>query len=48
MCGPDFWSMKITEDVWKYATEQIISANQALQNGMEQKSREFNKSGAEV
>jgi phosphomethylpyrimidine synthase len=48
MCGPHFCSMKITEDVRTYAAKLTISDEQALQAGMEQKSREFSDSGAEV
>ncbi len=48
MCGPHFCSMKITEDVRKYAAEQELSESEALQAGMEQKSREFADAGAEV
>jgi phosphomethylpyrimidine synthase len=40
--------MKISEDVRKYAAEQGVSENDALKAGMEQKSREFKESGAEV
>jgi predicted RNase H-like HicB family nuclease len=35
MCGPHFCSMKITEDVRKYAAEQGISDNEALEKGLE-------------
>ena len=48
MCGPHFCSMKITEDVRKYAAEQELSDAQALTTGMEQKSREFAEAGAEI
>jgi phosphomethylpyrimidine synthase len=48
MCGPHFCSMKITEDVRKYAAEQAISEEEALQRGMAEKSKEFVESGAEV
>ncbi len=48
MCGPHFCSMKITEDVRKYAAEQGISDEAALQKGMEEKSREFVDKGSEV
>ena len=48
MCGPHFCSMKITEDVRKYAAEQGISEEAALQSGMEEKSRDFAGSGAEL
>jgi len=48
MCGPHFCSMRITEDVRKFAAEQKLSEDQALQAGMEQKAREFTEAGAEV
>lgn len=48
MCGPHFCSMKITEDVRKYAAEQAISEEEAVRHGMEEKSRQFVESGAEV
>ena len=48
MCGPHFCSMKITEDVRKYAAEQAISEEEALAKGMAEKSKEFVESGAEV
>jgi len=48
MCGPHFCSMKITEDVRKYAKELGVKEEEALQKGMDEKSREFVESGAEV
>lgn len=48
MCGPHFCSMKITEDVRKYAEEHGISADDAIEVGMEEKSEEFVERGAEV
>jgi phosphomethylpyrimidine synthase len=48
MCGPHFCSMKITEDVRKYAAEQGINETEAIQTGMEQKSRQFVEKGAEL
>jgi phosphomethylpyrimidine synthase len=48
MCGPHFCSMKITEDVRKYAAEQAISEEEALKKGMEEKSKEFVEKGANV
>ncbi|MEZ5405747.1 MAG: phosphomethylpyrimidine synthase ThiC [Verrucomicrobiia bacterium] len=48
MCGPHFCSMKITEDVRKYAAEQGLSEEEALKKGMEEKSREFVEKGSEV
>jgi phosphomethylpyrimidine synthase len=48
MCGPHFCSMKITEDVRKYAAELGIAEEEALKKGMEAKSKEFVEKGAEV
>ena len=48
MCGPHFCSMKITEDVRKYAAEQGIAEEEALKKGMEAKSKEFIEKGAEL
>ena len=48
MCGPHFCSMKITQDVRDYAAKQGLEEKDALQKGMEQKSIEFVKKGAEV
>lgn len=48
MCGPQFCSMKITEDVRKYAAEQGVKEEEALKAGMEKKSKEFVEKGAEV
>ncbi|MFZ6750525.1 phosphomethylpyrimidine synthase ThiC [Undibacterium sp. Ren11W] len=48
MCGPHFCSMKITQEVRDYAAKQGISEIAALKKGMEVKSIEFIKSGAEI
>ena len=48
MCGPNFCSMKITEDVRKYAAEKGITEDQALEQGMQEKSKQFNNQGSEV
>jgi len=48
MCGPHFCSMKITEDVRKYAAEQGIAEEEALKKGMEEKSKEFAEKGNEL
>ncbi|KAG5124969.1 hypothetical protein JHK82_031706 [Glycine max] len=41
MCGPKFCSMKITEDVRKYAAEHGYGTDEALQRGMDAMSAEF-------
>jgi phosphomethylpyrimidine synthase len=48
MCGPHFCSMRITEDVRKYAQEHQLSEDDALKAGMEEKAREFAEAGAEI
>ena len=48
MCGPHFCSMKITEDVRKYAAEQGITAESALEKGLKDKSAEFVEKGSDV
>jgi phosphomethylpyrimidine synthase len=48
MCGPHFCSMKITEDVRKYAAEQGLAEDEVLNRGLEQKATEFTASGAEI
>jgi len=48
MCDPHFCSMKITEDVRKYAAEQGIAEEEALKKGMEAKSKEFAEKGSEL
>ncbi len=48
MCGPNFCSMKITQDVRDYAAKQGISEDEALQEGMKSKAVEFREKGAEV
>ncbi|HUI08233.1 MAG TPA: phosphomethylpyrimidine synthase ThiC [Verrucomicrobiae bacterium] len=48
MCGPHFCSMKITEDVRKYAAEHGVATDKALERGMREKSDEFKRAGSEI
>src|SRR5438874_11363542 len=48
MCGPHFCSMKITEDVRKYAAEHGLTDAEAIESGMQEKRKEFAERGAEV
>jgi phosphomethylpyrimidine synthase len=48
MCGPHFCSMRITEDVRKFAAEQGITEEAAIEEGLKQKATEFTKSGSEI
>nr|MBC8244887.1 hypothetical protein [Verrucomicrobiota bacterium] len=41
-------SMKITEDVRKYAAEKGLAYGEAIEEGMREKSTEFANQGAEV
>jgi phosphomethylpyrimidine synthase len=48
MCGPQFCSMKITQDVRDYAKTIGLDPEQAVQHGLEEKSREFRELGGEI
>ncbi|MFE5506253.1 MULTISPECIES: phosphomethylpyrimidine synthase ThiC [Amycolatopsis] len=48
MCGPKFCSMRITQDVRKYAEEHGLSTVEAIEAGMEEKSNEFAEQGNKV
>ena len=48
MCGPNFCSMRITEDVRKYAAEHGYGDEEALEAGMKEKAEEFKQSGSEL
>ncbi|NOQ37121.1 MAG: phosphomethylpyrimidine synthase ThiC [Methylococcaceae bacterium] len=48
MCGPHFCSMKISQDVREYAAAKGFDEQEALQKGMDEKSEQFLKEGAEV
>ena len=47
MCGPHFCSMKITQEVCELAAQQGQDEAAALERGVEVKSVEFVKAGAE-
>jgi len=48
MCGPHFCSMRISQDVRKYAAEHGVGEIEALELGMKEKSQEFLDEGARV
>jgi phosphomethylpyrimidine synthase len=48
MCGPHFCSMKITEDVRKYAAQKGIDEANAIAAGLREKAEEFQDAGAEI
>jgi len=45
MCGPHFCSMRITEDVRRYAAQQGVAEENAIKRGLEEKAAEFGKAG---
>ncbi len=48
MCGPQFCSMKITQDVRDYAAQIGVDDQAALEAGLKEKAREFAASGSEI
>ena len=48
MCGPKFCSMKITEDVRRYAEENGYGDESAVDSGLRDKAEEFRRSGGEI
>jgi phosphomethylpyrimidine synthase len=48
MCGPQFCSMKITDDVRRYAEEQGLTTEAAIEAGLREKSDEFREKGGEI
>jgi len=48
MCGPKFCSMKISRDIRKYAEENNLDTQEAIEKGMKEKALEFKKSGGKI
>jgi phosphomethylpyrimidine synthase len=48
MCGPKFCSMRITQDVRKYAEEHGLTDMAAIDAGMEEMSDRFHEHGRQV
>ena len=48
MCGPNFCSMKITQDVRDYADKLELDAQEALEKGMQEKAEEFKEKGSKI
>ena len=48
MCGPQFCSMKITEDVRQLAGERGVAVEQALAQGLAEKGAEFAARGGQL
>ncbi len=48
MCGPHFCSMKITEEVREFAAARGLTEQEALKQGMNEKSQEFREQGSQL
>ena len=48
MCGPHFCSMRISEDVRKFAKEKGLETAEAIEEGMREKAQEFTQQGGEI
>ena len=48
MCGPHFCSMKISQDVRDYAAQHGLDSITALEQGMEEKARQFTQGGGKI
>ncbi len=48
MCGPKFCSMRITQDLQRYASERGVTIDEAVAAGMSEKSAEFVAAGGAV
>jgi phosphomethylpyrimidine synthase len=48
MCGPNFCSMKITQEVRDYAQAKGIDINHAVLEGMEEKAKQFQEMGSKI
>ncbi|VAW76996.1 Phosphomethylpyrimidine synthase ThiC [hydrothermal vent metagenome] len=48
MCGPNFCSMKITQDVREYAASNALEVDVVLEEGLAKKAREFREEGGQI
>ena len=48
MCGPQFCSMEISQQVRDYAAQNHLSEAEAIEAGMKERSEAFRQSGAEI
>jgi len=48
MCGPHFCSMKITQDVRRYADEHGLDSTEAIEAGLREKATEFTARGSQL
>ena len=48
MCGPNFCSMKISQEVRDYADQQGVELDAALEKGLKEKAEQFKNLGSEI
>jgi len=48
MCGPKFCSMKITEDIRRFARQEGVGTEEAVDAGMKKMAEEFRQKGSEL
>ncbi|MEA3320847.1 MAG: phosphomethylpyrimidine synthase ThiC [Bacillota bacterium] len=48
MCGPKFCSMKISQDIRKFAKEKELDTKEAIEIGMKEKAAQFKQSGGHI
>ncbi|WP_420824145.1 phosphomethylpyrimidine synthase ThiC [Thermoflavimicrobium daqui] len=48
MCGPKFCSMRITQDIREYAANKGLNLEEATEEGLKEKAKEFKQSGANI
>ena len=48
MCGPHFCSMRISQDVRRYANERGLAEQEALEAGMREKAEQFSEHGGRI
>jgi phosphomethylpyrimidine synthase len=48
MCGPQFCSMNITQDLREYAAKKHVHVEEAIRLGMKEKAEEFKMSGSDM
>ncbi|HEY8346796.1 MAG TPA: phosphomethylpyrimidine synthase ThiC [Symbiobacteriaceae bacterium] len=48
MCGPKFCAMRITQDIREYARAKGLDAQAAIEEGLQEKAREFRAGGSQI
>lgn len=48
MCGPKFCSMRISQDIRDYAKEKDLDTQEAIDEGMKEKAKEFVEGGSKI